>query len=790
MRSLTTGLRLGVRFALTGGRSGWLRLLLSALGIAAGITMLLLVASIPTIDRAQGERSKDRHHLEPDPPLAAADDTLLVEERPTSYRNDTIQGLALQPEGPRAAPPPGLDTVPEPGTMVVSPALQDLLDGPDGALLRERFPFEITGEISDIGLAHPHELLFYVGADDLPDPDPDPASTRRIVRIDHFGASWSAVAWSERLPPQAYVVLMVGMAMVLAPVVAFIATAVRFGGEQQERRLAALRLLGADIRTVRYAAAGETLVAVAPGIAAGFGLFALLRPLVVHFRLGSAGIFPADMWPDPVLAAGAFAVVPVLAVVVTVTALRGVSIEPLGVTRNATPRPRRLWWRLAPPVLGLVLVTVFGSRVATSSAADAAIIIGCLLLLLGGALLLPWVVELMVRRAGGGSVAWQLAARRTQLSGGSATRPMSAAIAAIAGVIAVQALIASTSTAPPDPTTGGSGIYADLDVPLDDVESVAAAVEAVAATPGVAAATGVTVAPALPVVPDGVDATERGVNVIVADCPALAELVDLDTCRAGSVFVVDSSDWAEDTPRAGDRLDLAVGSDGTTTASPDQWAIPAEAVTVPLRGGVMPVVRQSYWDRSVLATPEALDPARLSRPSVWVGVTTVTSGTDRDEIEHLRNTASALSPTAVAFQVEWESSDETMTGQINSMMTVGMVIMLLFVVASLLVSTAEQLRERRRHLAVLAAFGVQRGTVARSVAYQSAVPVVAGLTIATGTGLLLGWALLQGSEDPLQLDPLDVLKVVGAAAGTVAAITAISLPLLWRLMRADNLRFE
>ena len=47
---------------------------------------------------------------------------------------------------------------------------------------------------------------------------------------------------------------------------------------------------------------------------------------------------------------------PALAVVVTLVSLRAVLVEPLGVTRRATPVRRRLVWRLLLPAAGLGLL--------------------------------------------------------------------------------------------------------------------------------------------------------------------------------------------------------------------------------------------------------------------------------------------------------------------------------------------------------------------------------------------------------------------------------------------------
>jgi ABC-type antimicrobial peptide transport system permease subunit len=101
----------------------------------------------------------------------------------------------------------------------------------------------------------------------------------------------------------------------------------------------------------------------------------------------------------------------------------------------------------------------------------------------------------------------------------------------------------------------------------------------------------------------------------------------------------------------------------------------------------------------------------------------------------------------------------------------------------------EQLRERKRQLSVLVAFGTKRSTLGASVLWQTAVPVVLGIALAVVFGLGLGWALLRILGDA-SADWLVFLPAAGAGAGVIALVSLISLPFLWRMMRPDGLRTE
>ena len=128
----------------------------------------------------------------------------------------------------------------------------------------------------------------------------------------------------------------VALAM-LAPVLIFIATATRLSAARREQRFAAMRLVGATRKQVSLLAATESTAAAILGVAAGFGIFFLLRAPVAGIPFLGEPFFPADMslsLPDILAVAIG---VPVAAAVAARLALRRVHISPLGVARRATP---------------------------------------------------------------------------------------------------------------------------------------------------------------------------------------------------------------------------------------------------------------------------------------------------------------------------------------------------------------------------------------------------------------------------------------------------------------------
>ncbi|BFO14961.1 hypothetical protein SHKM778_13490 [Streptomyces sp. KM77-8] len=201
------------------------------------------------------------------------------------------------------------------------------------------------GTIGEQGLIGSKELAYYAGADNLAERIDNSLS----ARIDTFG---SPDPMPEKTDPVLVLLVLVVFVVLLMPVAVFIAAAVRFGGERRDRRLAALRLVGSDSRMTRRIAAGEALAGALLGLVFGTGFFLAGREAAASVEVFRISVFPSYLNPSPLLAFVVAVAVPAAAVLVTLFALRGVVIEPLGVVRTARPARRRLWWRLLLPLAG------------------------------------------------------------------------------------------------------------------------------------------------------------------------------------------------------------------------------------------------------------------------------------------------------------------------------------------------------------------------------------------------------------------------------------------------------
>lgn len=770
-------LLMGAKFAVTGGREGWTRTALTAVGVGLGVALLLITTAIPAALDARDQRERARGVSTT--AERKGPDTLLMKEENTPFRDLSVQGSLLQPEGPDAPVPPGLARLPGPGEMAVSPALAALLESPEGKkLLAPRLPYKSVGTIADAGLIGPKELLFYAGTDILTGDDDF------VVRLTAFGDTQPAEPWTD---PVLLLLIVVMFVVLLMPVAVFVATAVRFGGERRDRRLAALRLVGADAATTRRVAAGEAAAGALLGVLAGFVLFFTGRRLSDDITLViETRFFPTDFAMNPALALLVAFAVPGAAILVTLLAMRGVVVEPLGVIRASKPAKRRLWWRLVLPLAGLgLLYPMIGRGDSGGRFSEWQVTGGVVLLLVGVTALLPWLVEQAVRRLSGGPVSWQLAVRRLQLASGAAARPVNGIAVAVAGAIALQTFFAAVQGGY-DKETGMDPSRAQL-LAMAPRQTAPARVPEITRTIG--EAKGVTKVTTLGDVPATLaDDPEGYLSLTVGDCATLAWLARFDTCSEGDLFLLHADPGAKDyTPGSEVKPGQTVliepgGGEQDPPAKTVRWKVPADVKTVEARRDPGGTLRDG-----IIATPSAL----AGLPSGGIRYTSFITLDPKvpDAQEYARNAIVKADPLLYAMRLESIQTNSRFASVTRGLL-VGSAAVMLLIGASLFVSQLEQLRERRKLLAALVAFGTRRRTLGLSVLWQTTVPIALGITLATTTGLGLGAVLLRMVDRPIRFEWTAVTGMAGTGAAVVFLVTALSLPPLWRMMRPEGLRTE
>lgn len=741
---------LGIRLAVGGGRSSWVRLALTGLGIGLGVAVLLVAACLPTAITARDDRASDLMGRPGAQPVAGVA-PLYMAESFEQFRDLTIRGSYLLAGGPTAPVPPGAGRVPGDGEIILSPELAALLASPEGELLRPRFPQRVVGTISQAGLEGPYELRYYAG-----DATVDKTSSTTVYE---FGRH----PFGDLANPFLYVLSVLFVVILLFPVLVFVGISTRLSGAQRDRRLAALRLIGASAHRVRRIASGEALLGAFVGLVVGFALFYYLRQYTEQVRLAQAALFRSDLTPSPPLLVLVVLFVPVLAVATAMVAMRRTVVEPLGVVRQARPVRRSLWWRIVPIVAGVgLLLSQVGKmgRDNTERPSEYVLATGVAALMLGIPLVLPWLVERSVGHLNGGSLSWQLAVRRLQLDSGSAARVVGGVAVVLAGAIALQTILASAEKSIVGSNADGAGRN-NVVVSAregDDVERLLVGAEGVTSVYEIRTL-------------GSLNRDDIYVSIAIGDCAALRAELKVEQCREGDAFVS-----ADSIARPGDAVTF-IENNRDEQVRRGSWTLPAaQSVSKP--------------EFDVYVTPSVLAGVVVPLPNPQFHA--VLDPAVPDAVEHVRNAVAPLHWRVNSYYVGKSGLGEAeqVFATIRQALLAGSVLVLILVGASLLVMALEQIRERRRPLAVLVASGVPRRVLAWSVLWQNAFPLLLAMVVAVGTGAGLGALLLRVLGEPVALDWAGVSALTGVTAVAVLAVTLLTLPSLRRATGALGLRSE
>ena len=409
-------IRLGLRLTLAAGREAMTRLALIAVAVAIGTGLLLTTLASLNAVNAQNARyawletaySGSNAPASPQPTSTAqtsgAADPLWWRLRADYYRGKQIGRVDLAATGPNSPIPPGITALPRPGQYYASPALATLLHTTPAAQLGDRYPGTLVGTIGSAALPAPNSLIVVIG--------------RSVVDLSHDHSADLVDRISTTAPSSCSgdcalgvgtdsngitLILSVVAAALLFPVLVFIGGATRLSAARREQRFAAMRLVGATPRQISVISAVESAVASVIGVAAGFGLFFLLRPVTAAIPFTGDPVFTSDLSLNVVDVLLVALGIPLGAAVAARLALRRVTISPLGVTRRVTPRAPRAW-RVLPVLIGIIELGYFayvhdiGARTNTSSTIEAAVFLTGVLLVMAGLVVAgPWLTMLATR---------------------------------------------------------------------------------------------------------------------------------------------------------------------------------------------------------------------------------------------------------------------------------------------------------------------------------------------------------------------------------------------------------
>jgi FtsX-like permease family protein len=745
-----------------------------ATGVAIGVALLIGGLGIVPALQARHAREDARR------PMFAADseqrDVLLWAETGDRVGKVDLLRQTVAAVG-RAPVPPGLTSVPAPGEFAASPALVALLATPIGELVKPRLPGRMTEVIQPEGLIFPEELVAYVGVDASTLRPPEAASVAGFGRVETLRNRPVSLALK--------ILVVLGVLGLLVPTLVFVATSTRLSAATRERRLAAIRLVGATPGQARLLAAIESGLGAALGSLLGLVLFFLARPLVARLPVAGYHWFASDIAPPVGQAVAVLVSAPVLAVGAALFSLRRLMVTPLGVTRRA--RVRRAGARRLVPLFmgvgGLGLCWAFRRSIQEGGAGGlAAVGASFLLVLLGVAAVAPWlgVAVAPIVAAGNRRIGALLGARRFQADPTTAGRVVAAmALLVFAAGVALALVPAGESV--------GSDVALAMRPTSMVIESESLSRRTVRSAVGRVA--GVRAIVPLPVAGSDEDAQNGAdrpyaFSAWIVDCLGLRQVLvpRLPSCGPHSAYV--------DTAVGGEGQSLQPGQKVPVILEQPDGSIHRATLRVPDRI-VKARLATSEWQLgvSVILPPSAL-PA-TARKHLQAYRTLVATDGREQTMEEVRNAIASVDPRGTVRTLDQaRAGADTSSRQTTALVDLGVLVALGIALANLLVVTVDHVRERKRPMAVLAASGVPLRVLRRSVAVEVAVPLLPAIGLAAGLSIAV--AALFGSiidqSIVLPLAPAIVLSALSLA--TVGAVTALTFPSVSRAARPETLQVE
>jgi hypothetical protein len=768
-----TSLLLGMRLAATSNR---LRLVVSALAIAFAVAFLLAALGAEPAHRASTARLTAREPvttgLYGDKGAPITNITVVGSPASTWWRGRTIDIRTIAALG-RGPLPPGLSRAPAPGEMAVSPELAQALAGAHGAELANRLPSRRGSLIGRAGLAGPRELYAYVGAraQDIPDG----------VVVTRFGGK----RYTSPTPPEIRVAGALGAVGLLLPVLVLIGTATRLSAASRDRRLAAIRLVGATPWQARLLIAGESLLFGALGVLCGLAVFLGLRPVAASLVPLTSGVYASDLLPPISTLVVVLLGAPVLGCVVALASLRRLLVSPLGVRRRGRVSTAS-WWRLLPLVGGIALLVgahaspdlTFGDR----WTGHVPLLGGAALVLIGLALAAPtvsrgagWALE----RTGKG-LGSALAGRRIGADPGASGRVVTGMVL----VVFVAAwLLAFLPLLEESRVDMGKGLSPTLQRGLlhPYVRTGAGTQESIRSLPGVKQVLSVEQV-ALTADRDSGDVLD------VVSCDDLTALVHrpVDCASAAAVHITGSvtSLYLPRPLPLGRRLPV-FGFHGR----------PAGQVSLPAR---LPELRLSEEELAIGLVQSEVVLIRSAVPTAALnaGYQRLAVFTDgrQDSVERVRGALPRESAFGVLTPDEERAVQDRIYRSYQKAVRLGLVLALLVGAASLAVTTADSAAERIRSTAGLVALGTPLRTLRQAALLQMLGPMLANVAVALTAAVAASWLYVDMDENashPFTSLPWGAWGLT-AIASVIAVLvaTAVTLPLVNAAGRPDALRSE
>lgn len=569
----------------------------------------------------------------------------------------------------------------------------------------------------------------------------------------------------------------------LLPVVSLLASTTRLAAAVRDRRLAALRLLGMTARRTRLVAGYEATALSLVGAAAGSVVFLAVRPLLQSAdEAWQAWFGGRPLTPPSTGWLLALVGVPLLALVVSVAPVQRSTRSALAVRRQG-PARRPGWWRLMPLAAGVALLawTALQHQTPDSNPPPRLVVpflVGAALTALALPLVVPIAVRLVadagvrVLRSPGGLIA----ARRLQQEPARTTRLVAALLVALFVVAGGRCVLVAFEQTPQYQRAQLAATTGPQSAQLDLPPGRALDAERVRSTPGVRALAPVRQAEVL--------CTAEQVRTFGGGGSGICGEAFVGTCAQLAAFAAQVTGCRDDRPAW---LDPGYGTPSDLAATsvtvrppprygPDGQALPIPDTTLEVTGiggavSVSPEARDPNWAPQQqlflpLDTPGLA--AILPVPQTWAAVL---DGGDAP----VRRLEQAAGPGVQVFAGEDRAELRRVDGYRALLWAVAGVVLSVGL-AALLIAGVDQAVERRRHLAALTVLGVPARVLRRSQLLQAAAPLIVGLPVAGGTGLLAGASYLNlvGSRAVTPWPAVTALAVGAVAAGLVVAAATVA----------------
>ncbi len=766
----TSTVLLGLRLLWSGERTGRVRFLLMSLGCSLGVACLAAVLTIPAILSAHDGRSAARTPQTVPEVLHArstADTLFLTRQDPYGARPFTRVFVARPASGP-APVPPGVDRLPAPGEVYVSPRLREILAAEPG--LAGLLPGRVTKTIGATGLSGPDELYAYLGRTRAQ----LPGDARPLAS---FGSSFSP---TPAVDASTLDILRFTLAcLVLLPLAVFLSVCARLSAESRSRRLASLRLLGLSIKGTLRVNAVETVAAALVGALLGIGEYLLANEVMARVGLPGFRWYATDGRPSVPTLATCLLGCPTLAWFVGRHHAREAALSPLGVRRSAQRRPpRKYGLLLLLPGMGVITgYCVLGAlgRNPSEGPVDA-VLVPAAVLLTGGGLVLAlapitsWLARRLADRTQ--SLPLTLAMRRNEVEPGSSLRVVTGLVLLVYAASLTQGVLVELSqiSRPTSPTqeyrVALNDVTPEQRARMAQVEGVRA--QAVTADSWVA----------------DLGSTAPRISAVVATCAQLAAFADVAPgCVDGKVQRLTDPDSSEDPGvHAGQNYSFLLQSPSgrrpPVRAEKLSLTLPRDRLTLHARQP------SALTSADVRIAPSLLPAGTLPANSDFLVVT----GSEPAAVRTALDGIGALAPTAdiEAIGVNVEALQQITV--IKSLLASGMVLGLVIGVAAFVVSVADRAMERRGQVTTLALLGARPATLRTAQCVQVLLPLAIGLTAALVAGRLAesSYLITGGGDVFWDVDGLPLL--LASALGVLVAAGLASIPLVRRHVDPEHIR--